>query len=147
MFKYQVREETDKNTWESFLLSQNPGTFLQSWNWGETNRLVGYKVIRLGAYKGKILSAVAQLIHQPAKRGPHYLIPGGPVVNYENGELVKVLLDYVRKVARENGAWFVTKVIVGISALSLVVGSSLLLSSIIISFIVFFTPFHSTGYF
>ncbi|OGM72964.1 hypothetical protein A3H19_01365 [Candidatus Woesebacteria bacterium RIFCSPLOWO2_12_FULL_39_9] len=107
MFKYQVREETDKNTWESFLLSQNPGTFLQSWNWGETNRLVGYKVIRLGAYKGKILSAVAQLIHQPAKRGPHYLIPGGHVVNYENGELVKVLLDYVRKVARENGAWFV----------------------------------------
>lgn len=107
MSKYEIKEITDKDIWESFLLSQNPGTFLQSWNWGETNRLVGYKILRLGVYKGTMLSAIAQLIHQPAKRGTHYLIPGGPVVNYEDEGLVRILLEHIRKVAQENGAWFV----------------------------------------
>lgn len=107
MKSYETKEITDKNIWESFILSQNPGTFLQSWNWGETNKSVGYKIKRLGFYYKGIITAVALLIHQPAKRGPHYIIPGGPVLNFEDKSLVKYVSSQIKKIAKKDGVWFV----------------------------------------
>ena len=31
----EIKEITDKNTWEGFWASREEKTFLQSWNWGE----------------------------------------------------------------------------------------------------------------
>ena len=107
MSKLALREISDKSVWESFLLSQNPGTFLQSWNWGEANRLVGFKVKRFGIYDGSKLVGAVQLIHQPAKRGQHYLIPGGPVIDYESKRLLKFTIDSIKEIARKENIWFI----------------------------------------
>lgn len=104
---YKTEEITNKDEWEKYLLSQNPGTFLQSWNWGETNRLSGFRIKRLGFYSSKKLVGIAQLIHQPARRGPHFLIPGGPVVDYDNEKLTSFVFDEIKKFAKKEKAWFV----------------------------------------
>src|SRR3989344_5190985 len=100
MSKYKVIEVLDKSIWETFLLSRKPGTFLQSWNWGESNRLSGFNIKRLGFYQSENLVGVAQLIHQPAKRGPHYLVPGGPVIDYDNKELVAFTFSTIKNITK-----------------------------------------------
>ncbi len=107
MPKLKAEEILDKTLWENYLISQSPGTFLQSWNWGETNRLCGFNIKRIGFYQSGSLVGIAQLIHQPAKRGPHYLVPGGPVIDYDNKKLVNFVVDTLKKIAKEEGAWFV----------------------------------------
>lgn len=102
-----MKEINDKDVWENFLSSQKPGTFLQSWNWGEVNKAVGYEILRLGFFQFEKVFGVALLIHQPAKRGPHFLIPGGPVVDFENKSLVSFVFDEIKKVAKKRGGWFV----------------------------------------
>lgn len=107
MSKYKIKKITSKKVWESYLLNQKPGTFLQSWNWGEVNQEVGYKVYRFGFYDGNKLVGLCQIIDQPAKRGHHLLIPGGPVINYENLKLFSFVTGFLKKLALESGAWFV----------------------------------------
>jgi lipid II:glycine glycyltransferase (peptidoglycan interpeptide bridge formation enzyme) len=107
MKKYNAQKVNDKSTWENFLVQKRPGTFLQSWNWGEVNRRIGNKIARLGFYKGNSLLGLAQLIHQPAKRGPHLLIPGGPVVDYSNKKLVRFVFSAIKKYSKKENVWFV----------------------------------------
>ncbi|MBU2579239.1 peptidoglycan bridge formation glycyltransferase FemA/FemB family protein [Patescibacteria group bacterium] len=41
----------DKKIWEDFLLKCGEKTFLQSWNWGEFNKIMGDKIWRFGIYE------------------------------------------------------------------------------------------------
>jgi peptidoglycan pentaglycine glycine transferase (the first glycine) len=107
MATYQVKEISDKIIWEKFLLSRNPGTFLQSWDWGESNAQVGFKIKRFGFYKLNNLVAVVQLIHQPAKRGPHFLIPGGPVCDFKNLRLTKFIVKFLHNYGKKEKVWFI----------------------------------------
>lgn len=107
MAKYELKNVEDKSTWESFLLSQNPKSFLQSWNWGEVNKQTGEKIFRLGIYRNNKIVGLSLLIKQNAKRGPHFLIPAGPILDWSNKELVKFCFDEIRKIAKREGAWFV----------------------------------------
>ncbi len=107
MPNYEIKEITDKREWEGFLLPRKPGTFLQSWNWGEVNKRVGLKIKRMGVYEKNRLVGLFLLIHQPAKRGPHFLIPGGPVIDYENENLYKFVVNSIKKIAQDYRVWFV----------------------------------------
>lgn len=107
MVNYEVKEITDKKTWESFLLSRTPRSFLQSWGWGEVNRKTGEKIFRLGFLKDRKLAGVCLIIKQKAKRGPHLLIPGGPFIDWNDKPLVKFFVEFLRKLAKEEQAWFI----------------------------------------
>lgn len=107
MEKYSVTEITTKSVWDKFVLSQNPQSFLQSWNWGETYKQYGETIWRLGFYKGGKLVGVALLIGQNAKRGKHILIPGGPLIEWGNNSLVSFVFKSIQSVAKNYGAWFV----------------------------------------
>ena len=58
----EIKEITNKNEWESFLLKQAEKTFLQSWNWGEFNIKMGAKIWRFGVYNGERLIALALVL-------------------------------------------------------------------------------------
>lgn len=107
MNQYYTKEIINKDLWEGFLLVQKPGTFLQSWNWGDVNKKIGYKIKRFGFYQENELLGIALCVHQPAKRGPHILIPGGPVINYENSKLVRYVFFELKRYAKDEGVWFV----------------------------------------
>src|SRR4030042_6944485 len=104
---YLVKEINNKETWENFVLANNPKSFLQSWNWGETNRLTGSKIYRLGFYNQRKLVGICLAIKQKAKRGTHLLIPGGPIINWKDKILVNVFIDYLKQISKREKAWFV----------------------------------------
>lgn len=107
MTYYKVEEIKNKKTWESYVLSQNPKSFLQSWNWGETNNLVGKKIFRLGFYKDGKLIGVGLVIKEIARRGSHFLIPGGPLIDWNKRGLVNFFLKTVKDLAQREKVWFV----------------------------------------
>ena len=49
----EIREIKDKKIWEDFLSRCEEKTFLQSWNWGEFQKMTGDKIWRLGVYQEK----------------------------------------------------------------------------------------------
>ncbi len=107
MAKFELREIIDKKIWETYLLSRKPGTFLQSWNWGETNALIGQRVKRFGVFDENKVIGIFQLIHQAAKRGNHYIIPGGPIIDYNNSDLLNFTFQALRRFLLSEKAWFV----------------------------------------
>jgi len=106
MARYQTINVISKRIWENFLLSKNPKSFLQSWNWAETNALMGDKVFRLGFVKNNKLVGICLLIKQDAKRGPHLLIPGGPIMDWKDKRVVQLFLKSVTGLAKQEGVWF-----------------------------------------
>ena len=107
MPKYKVRKIQDKKTWEDFVLTQQPKTFLQSWNWGETNKKMGDKIFRLGIFENNQIVGAALMIEQKARRGPHFIIPGGPLIDWTNKSLVGFFVKTIKDLAVLKGAWFI----------------------------------------
>ena len=112
----ELREITNKEEWENFLLQRSEKTFLQSWNWGEFNKEgpEGYpgKIWRFGTYDKEKLMGIALIFKISAKRGTFLFIPHGPVINealsgQDKKEILGLLLARLSDVAREEGASFI----------------------------------------
>lgn len=107
MAKITVGEIQNKRKWENFLLRTKPESFLQSWNWGETNRLLGKKVVRLGFYKNSKLVGLAQIIKEEALRGNHFIIAGGPVIDWKDKSLTNFVIKTIKDLAQKEKVWFI----------------------------------------
>lgn len=107
MDNYTIKEITSKEVWEKFLLSQKPSSFLQSWNWGQIHEDMGEKIFRRGIYEDKNLVGIFLIIKEKAKRGPHLLIPGGPVLNWGNKKLFKLFIVHIKDLGKKEKVWFV----------------------------------------
>lgn len=58
------------------------GRFLQSWQWGEFRRALGYEIFRIGAFEGGELKGICFLEKRPVGLGQSYLyLPRGPIIN------------------------------------------------------------------
>ena len=114
----EVREITDKNIWENFLLECTEKTFLSSWNWGEFNRIMGSasggKIWRMGIFENNELVSAALVVKTVAKRGTFLLVPHGsafakaqackPNLKYE---ILKILLEELKKIGGEEKVDFI----------------------------------------
>lgn len=107
MEKYKIETLEKKAIWEGFVLSQKPKSFLQSWNWGEVNKLLGKRIFRLGIFKGGRLVGVCLAIEEKARRGSHLLIPGGPLFDWTEKPLVRFFLKKLRDLAKKEKVWFI----------------------------------------
>lgn len=107
MAKYEVKNITDKDTWEKFVLSNGPKTFLQSWAWGETNEKEGIRIFRLGFKKDGKLIGISLIIRENAKRGSHFIIPGGPILDWNDRKLVNYFISILKALAMKEGVWFI----------------------------------------
>ncbi|PIR02135.1 MAG: hypothetical protein CO031_02650 [Candidatus Nealsonbacteria bacterium CG_4_9_14_0_2_um_filter_37_38] len=118
----KIQEITDKNVWEDFLGGCKDKTFLQSWNWGEFNKMMENKIWRWGICESEKLIGVALVVKTVAKRGTFLLVPHGPVVklqatspvrqNLSNGasdkrQVIEVILAKLKKIAEEENASFI----------------------------------------
>ncbi|MBI4359201.1 MAG: peptidoglycan bridge formation glycyltransferase FemA/FemB family protein [Candidatus Nealsonbacteria bacterium] len=107
----EIREITDKNTWESFLAGVAEKTFLQSWNWGEFSREMGEKIWRLGIFDQNELAAVALTEKKTSKRGTFLLVPHGPITQSAapkpKAEILNVLTERLKLLADAEKASFV----------------------------------------
>lgn len=104
----QIHEINSKAQWETFLSNQSPNSFLQSWNWGETQKQNGHKILRLGIFdQHKTLKGVALTILIKAKRGFFFHIPYGPVINWHETDLFNALISYLISIAKKKKASFI----------------------------------------
>jgi len=105
-----ISEIKEKNIWEDFLLGCEEKTFLQSWNWGEFNKMMGRKIWRLGIFKDDESVSVALIIKNVAKRGTYLNIPHGPAAKKgfgEKKEILSILLDELKKIGKKEKADFI----------------------------------------
>jgi len=114
----EIKEITDKKTWEGFLEKCKEKTFLQSFNWGEFNKMMGNKIWRLGIYeipnsKFQIpnLLGVALVIKISAKRGTFLFVPHGPIMKFDvrssKLEVLRNFLNELKKLAKKEKCDFI----------------------------------------
>lgn len=93
-----------KKQWDDFITSHPEANFLQSWDFYEFYQDYGHEIVRriaidennniIGAYAGQV---------EPAKRGRHLAIAGGPILDWQNKHLVsKIFQDIADQGTRLN---------------------------------------------
>jgi len=107
MDQVTVKLIEDKNEWEGFLAKHPEANFLQSWYWGEFHQSIGHKISRTGFYKNSELVGVMISIVEDAMRGRYLTVPGGPIINWQDEELVKAFVEEIKRVAQTESCVFV----------------------------------------
>ena len=103
----EVRDITNKTTWDSFVTAHPEANFLQAWQWGEFHISRAKRVVRRGVFDGETLLGVYEGEVETAKRGQHLSVAGGPIVDWQNTEAVRALVDDLRAQARKHKCVFV----------------------------------------
>lgn len=98
----RAKEITDKKIWDAFIISQPFYTFMNSWDWGEFNRIMGSKIFRLGFYENENLIAVTLIIKIEARRGAHFFCPYGPALAYSENyfKVLGIISEELKKLAK-----------------------------------------------
>ena len=107
MAQVSIKNIENKKYWEEFVLSKNEANFLQSWSWGEFHKALGKSINRTGFYEGTKLFGVMQAVVEPAKRGKYLTVPGGPIIDWQNKDLINAFAQQVKTIAKENDCVFV----------------------------------------
>jgi len=114
----EIKEIKDKKIWEGFLEKCKEKTFLQSFNWGEFNKMMGNKIWRFGLFQianGKLqienLIGVALVIKILARRGTFLFVPHGPIMKFQipnsKFQTLKFLLEELKKLAEKEKCDFI----------------------------------------
>lgn len=93
--------------WESFMAQHPEANFLHSWYWGVFHERLGHRVERHGFYEGDRLVGVVQAVVEPARRGRHLVVAGGPIINWQSMEVIKAWVNAIRRIAKTNNCLFV----------------------------------------
>lgn len=108
---YEVREITDKEIWEGFVLNVPERSFLNSWYWGEFNKAMGNKIWRLGVFDDEKLVAIALVSRIKAKRGVFLLLQHAPCIidstEKSKFDITKNLLEELIKLGKKEKAIFI----------------------------------------
>jgi lipid II:glycine glycyltransferase (peptidoglycan interpeptide bridge formation enzyme) len=102
-----VKEITNKKEWESFVLNTPDANFLQSWNFGEFHKQLGKPIQRTGFYMNNKLAGTMLAVIERARRGTYLTVPGGPIIDWDNKDLIKEFLKEIKKIAIENNCVYV----------------------------------------
>ena len=101
MFTYKMN--VDVQEWDLFLENHPQGNLLQSSDWAKIKDTWGNE--RVGFYKENQLVGVANILIQPLPLGfSMFYIPRGPVINYEDKELLKFVILTLKKIAKKSNA-------------------------------------------
>ena len=96
----EIKEINNKEVWENFLLGIKEKTFLQSWNWGEFQKMMGNKIWRLGIYNKEELSSVALAVKVRAKRGTFLMLQHCLSIS-------EILLSKLKEIAKKENCSFI----------------------------------------
>jgi lipid II:glycine glycyltransferase (peptidoglycan interpeptide bridge formation enzyme) len=107
----EIKEIENKKIWEDFLLGCEEKTFLQSFNWGDFQKMMGNKIWRFGIFKESEQLACALVIKIEAKRGTFLFLPHGPVIKSQTpntkSQILESLVKDLKKLAKDEGASFI----------------------------------------
>ena len=105
--KYQILDADSKEEWDEFVTKHKDSNFLQSWDFYVFYQDLGRQVVRrVIKQNGKIVAAYAGEV-EPAKRGRHLAIAGGPTLDWQNQKLVELIFEDMAKVGKKLHCVFV----------------------------------------
>lgn len=107
MAKATVKEIPDKKVWEDFLSKHPESNFLQSWYWGQFHEALNHKIQRNGFYQSDKLIGVMLSVVENAKRGRYLTIPGGPIIDWKDKNLLSLFVEEIKKIAKAQGCVFI----------------------------------------
>lgn len=102
-----IKDITSRSKWDNFIKSHPESNFLQSWDFYEFHKSRGKDIVRRAILKDdKIIAAYAGVV-ETAKRGKHLAIAGGPILDWEDKKIVKLLFEDIRKIGDEKNCVFI----------------------------------------
>ena len=102
-----LKDATSKSEWDGFVAKRPEANFLQSWDFYEFHIARGNKVVRrLVLENNKIVGAYAGVV-ETAKRGTYLAIAGGPLIDWDDKKLIKIVFDDIKKAGLKNSCVFV----------------------------------------
>lgn len=104
----KITTAKSKAEWDEFITSHPESNFLQSWDFYEFYKDYGHEITRRIARDndGKVIGAYAGQV-EPAKRGRHLAIAGGPILDWTNAELVEAIFEDMKEQGRKLDCVFV----------------------------------------
>jgi len=103
MSEISFKEINDSKVWKDFEENYHDfETFFQSWEWTEFEKSMHKEVFRIGVYRGERVIGVMAVIHIKAKRGNLLHVRNGPLIDWNDEEVVKACVEYIQKLAGEN---------------------------------------------
>ncbi len=106
---HDLSVETIENeaTWNQFVEQHPEANFLQSWQWGEFHAMRGRAIVRRGVRKNGTLVGVYTGHVEPARRGTHMEIAGGPIIDWNDEAAVTAIFADMKHQAAEQQCVFV----------------------------------------
>lgn len=93
----------DRHTYDEFLYNSSYKDILQSWEWGEVKKKLGWDIVRTGFFEDEKLKGIAQIFKKNLPLGFYLLyIPRGPILDWRDKELVKIFLSQLKKYIKNN---------------------------------------------
>ena len=102
-----IRTAESKSEWDTFVSSHPEANFLHSWQWGEFHASRGRVIIRRCVYDGDTLMGVYTGHIEPARRGIHMEIVGGPIIDWHSKAMVDLIFADIKQVALEHSCVYV----------------------------------------
>ena len=104
----KIIDAQDQKQWDDFVTSHEEANFLQAWAWGEFHLSRNKKIVRrivlddkdkpVAAYVGEI---------ETAKRGKYMAIAGGPIMDWSDKKLVRMVFKDIKEQGQLNNCVFI----------------------------------------
>ncbi len=100
--------EQEKAAWNDYIARVPFFSMLQSWEWGEFKKQLGWTPFRVAVKKGGEFAAAAQVFIKPLLFGAtgFAYIPRGPVGDWLDAQVTDVLLSAIHRIARQHRVVF-----------------------------------------
>ena len=103
----RIDDVKNREEWDAFIKSHQEANFLQSWDFYEFHLKRDKKVVRRAVFEDdKIVAAYAGVV-ETAKRGTYLAIAGGPIMDWKDGKLVKIVFDDIESEGKKLNCVFV----------------------------------------
>ena len=106
--KYTVKTVEKQTEWDEFVTAHPDANFLQSWDFYEFYFSRGFDIVRRGIYdeNNQLVGVYAGEV-EPAKRGRHLAIAGGPIFDWTNQEIKNLIFSDMKQQAKKLKCTFV----------------------------------------
>jgi lipid II:glycine glycyltransferase (peptidoglycan interpeptide bridge formation enzyme) len=114
-YSFEIVNKIDRNTWDTFIEQYPPTTkgtprttFIQSSLWDEIHKNLNIPTIPLLIKNDKKqIVGLGLGIKIYAKRGKYLYFRNGPLINWQNADLVKDTIKFLKKLAKKDNMWFI----------------------------------------
>ncbi len=103
---YNISECTQQSEWDEAYRRFEEANLLQSWQWGESQLILGFAVERRIVRDGDTVIGLFSASVKNARRGRYLEVAGGPLINWNNSALVDVVVNELRTIARHHSCVF-----------------------------------------